>query len=86
METMVKAAVETYGKLDILFNHAGPPGPTGFEGRSEDQFDVCMEANVKGGFFATQFAAREMRKTGEGGSIIFTSSCSGIRGDGLDVI
>jgi len=38
-----------------------------------------MEINVKGGFFASKFAIPEMRKQGKG-SIVFTSSISGIVG------
>lgn len=79
MEKIVKTAVDTYGKLNILFNHAGSAGPMGLEGVSEEEWRACLDVNTKGAFFITKFAVPEMRKAG-GGSIIFTASGGGIRG------
>jgi len=79
MENMIRAAVERYGRLDILFNHAGMPGPQGLETVEENEWAHAMKVLTKGGFFASKFAAPEMRKSG-GGSIIFTSSISGLGG------
>ena len=36
LEKMVKAAVDAYGRLDILFNNAGIAGPTFIEDTSEE--------------------------------------------------
>ncbi len=79
MEKMVKAGVDTYGKLDILHNHAGMPGPVGLEEVSEDEWRTCVDVNTKGSFFVTKFAVPEIRKAG-GGAIIFTASIVGIMG------
>jgi len=79
MEKMVKTTVETYGKLNILYNHAGIPGPKGIEDVMEEEWEQCIKANVLGSFFATKFAIPEMRKAG-GGSVMFTASTAGIVG------
>jgi NAD(P)-dependent dehydrogenase (short-subunit alcohol dehydrogenase family) len=79
MERMVKTTVQTYGKLNILYNHAGMPGPKGIEDVTEEEWEQCNKVNMLGGFFASKFAIPEMRKAG-GGSILFTASTAGIIG------
>jgi len=78
LEKMVKAAVDAYGRLDILFNNAGIAGPTFIEETSEEAFNQTVAVNLKAGFFGTKFAIPEMRKSG-GGCILFTSSGLGMR-------
>jgi NAD(P)-dependent dehydrogenase (short-subunit alcohol dehydrogenase family) len=78
MRRMVDAAVKTYDRLDILWNHAGIPGPGTIETTEEEDFDRAMAINVKGGFFAAKFAVPHLKEAG-GGSIIFTASVSGLR-------
>lgn len=80
MKRMVKIAVDTYGKLNILFNHAGRPCAGKLEEVTEDDWQACLDVNAKGAFFITKFAVPEIRKAG-GGSIIFTSSISGLVAD-----
>ena len=79
MEKMVKTTVSTYGKLNILYNHAGIPGPKGIEDVTEEEWEQCIKANMLGSFFATKFAIPEMRMVG-GGSVLFTASTAGIVG------
>ena len=78
LERMIKTAVDTYGKLDILFNNAGVAGPGFLEDTSEETFDRAVSVNLKAGFFGSKLAVPEMRKAG-GGCILFTSSGLGIR-------
>lgn len=85
MEDMIKAAVGAYKKLNILFNNAGMPGAFKLEGVSENDWQKCIEVNTKGAFFATKFAAPEMRKTG-GGSVIFTASTAGLFGSSFSPV
>ncbi|SER82361.1 SDR family NAD(P)-dependent oxidoreductase [Psychrobacillus sp. OK032] len=68
---------EQYGKIDILWNHVGSPGPSGIENVEEKDYDFTMGLNVKSGFFTTKYALPSMRKADKG-SIIFTSSVSGL--------
>jgi NAD(P)-dependent dehydrogenase (short-subunit alcohol dehydrogenase family) len=76
-ENMVKVAVESYGKLDILFNNAGIQG----EGEhdiahmKEEVFDRFMNVNLKGVWLGIHYAAAELVKTK--GAIINTASYVG---------
>lgn len=77
-KTMVEAAVERYGKLDILFNKAGftnPPCPV--EETTEEDLDLALAVNVKGVFLCSQAAVPALRDGG--GSIIVTTSIMGVR-------
>ena len=76
---MVEAAVERYGKLDVLFNNAGfthSPGPV--EEMAEEDLDRSLAVNVKGVFLCSQAAIPALREGG-GGSIIVTASIMGVR-------
>ena len=74
-EKMVKTAVSTYGKLDILFNNAGILGPMGTKTADfkEEDADKIIAVNFKGVYLGTRYAIPEMIKSG-GGSIISTAS------------
>lgn len=78
MRRLIDTTITVYGKIDILWNHAGIPGPGILESTEEEEFDMAMDVNVKGGFFATKFAVPHMIKAGSG-SIIFTGSVSSLR-------
>lgn len=79
LQRMIKTAVDTYGKLDVLYNHAGTPGPAGIEGVEKEAWEREVAVNLGSGFFGTKYAIPEMRKSG-GGSVIFTASTSGMVG------
>jgi NAD(P)-dependent dehydrogenase (short-subunit alcohol dehydrogenase family) len=85
MENMVKVAVGTYGKLNILFNNAGMPGAFKLDGVSEKEWQACVEVNTKGAFFATKYAVPELRKAG-GGAVIFTASTAGLVGSSFSPV
>ncbi|MFC1963073.1 SDR family NAD(P)-dependent oxidoreductase [Chloroflexota bacterium] len=79
LNMLVKAAIDTYGKLDIYWHNAGivAQGMTLGE-TTEEIFDSQMAAHVKAGFFGAKFAAPEITKSGSG-SILFTASTAGIK-------
>ncbi len=77
LEKMVKKTVDTYGKLDIFYHNAGIPGPGFLENTTEEAYDLSMAVNLKAGYFGAKYAVPELRKVG-GGSILFTSSSSGV--------
>ncbi len=79
LENMVKATVRTYGKLNIFWHNAGVAGPGRIDRVTEAAYDRTMDIHCKGGFFGSKFAIPEIQKAGEGGSILFTSSVSGVK-------
>ena len=74
LEKLVAAAVERFGRLDIMVNNAGIETRTSILDTSEAQYDEVMAVNLKSAFFGTQIAARQMIKQGNGGRIINITS------------
>jgi glucose 1-dehydrogenase len=71
---LVDTAVSTFGHLDVMVNNAGIETRTSILDTSEAQFDKVLEINLKGAFFGTQLAAKQMIAQGNGGRIINISS------------
>lgn len=71
---MVDAAVEHFGRLDVLINNAGMETRTSVLDTTEDQFDTVMAVNLKSAFFGTQLAAKQFIAQGGGGVVINISS------------
>jgi NAD(P)-dependent dehydrogenase (short-subunit alcohol dehydrogenase family) len=74
VKKIVKAAVDTYGKLNVLYNNAGIV--TGYVPTlewTEENYDKTMAVNVKGVWLGMKYAIPEMIKAG-GGSIINAAS------------
>jgi NAD(P)-dependent dehydrogenase (short-subunit alcohol dehydrogenase family) len=80
LKKIIKDTANKYGRLDIIWNHAGIPGAGGFGTISEKEFDEAMDINTKSAFFGAQYFSEIVKDTSKGGSIIFTSSVSGVRG------
>jgi NAD(P)-dependent dehydrogenase (short-subunit alcohol dehydrogenase family) len=83
VEAMVRFAVETFGRLDCVFNNAGIGGAFGpiAETRLEE-WDYTLAVLLRGVFLGMKHGARIMKAQGEGGSIISTSSIAGFTGGG----
>jgi len=75
---MVEAAMERYGRLDILHNNVGISVRADVLEVTEEQWDKVMAVNVKSIVLAAKHAIPEMKKAG-GGSIINVSSVAGLR-------
>jgi NAD(P)-dependent dehydrogenase (short-subunit alcohol dehydrogenase family) len=79
VERLVRAALETYGKLNVMVNNAGVAIYKPLRELTEIDFDLVVSVNQKGTFFGTKHAIPPMITAG-GGSIINTSSISGDHG------
>ena len=74
---MVRLAVDTYGKLDIVFNNAGTEGIFApLVEQNKERFDMVFEPNVRGVFNSMKYEAEVMLKQGFG-SIINNASTGG---------
>ena len=74
LQKLVDAAVERFGRLDIMVNNAGIETRTSVLETTEAQYDEVMAVNLKSAFFGTQIAAKQMIKQGGGGRIINITS------------
>ncbi|THC46115.1 SDR family NAD(P)-dependent oxidoreductase [Massilia sp. Mn16-1_5] len=77
--TAVKAALDRFGGLHILVNNAGVAVEGDIMQTSEEDFDHVMSVNVAGYFHMAKAAMPELVKVK--GSIVMTSSVSGLGGD-----
>ncbi|MDP6056642.1 MAG: SDR family NAD(P)-dependent oxidoreductase [Dehalococcoidia bacterium] len=77
-KALVKAAIERYGKLDILMNSVGIGGIGMVTDVTEEHWNRVLDVDLKSAVFISKYAVPEMINNG-GGSIINVSSVDGIR-------
>ncbi|MFE8695217.1 3-oxoacyl-[acyl-carrier-protein] reductase [Cytobacillus sp. FJAT-53684] len=77
---MVKATIETFGKLDILVNNAGITKDNLLMRMKEEEWDDVININLKGVFLCTKAVTRQMMKQ-RSGRIINISSIVGVSGN-----
>jgi NAD(P)-dependent dehydrogenase (short-subunit alcohol dehydrogenase family) len=77
---LVRAAVETYGRLDCAHNNAGISGQ-GFAPHEypEELWDRVMAVNLKGVWLCLKYEVAQMLRQG-GGAIVNTASAAGLVG------
>lgn len=76
----VAAALEQWGRLDLLFNNAGVGAYGETPDMDEDLWDKVFAINIRAIFLFCRAAIPAMRKTG-GGAIVNVASISGLFGD-----
>ena len=82
-DTAVTAAVErtidTFGKIDILFNNAGICAYATVDTMTDEEWDAMIDINLKGPFIVTRRVSKYMIAA-KSGVIINNSSVMGLRG------
>jgi len=78
IESVIEAA-RTFGGVDVMVNNAGVHRSRSFLEVTPDDLAAVQAVNLRGTFFGTQLAARDMIDRGVEGAIINTSSTTAER-------
>lgn len=78
VQNFIKAAIDKYGQINILFNNAGIFRPGTVEETDDRSWQQSIEVNLNGVFYGMKYAMPYLKKTK--GSIINTASAGGIIG------
>jgi len=79
-QALVKAVLDTYGRLDILVNNAGTTRDTLLMLMKEEDWDVVLDTNLKSVFNCCKAATRPMVRQ-HSGRIVNITSVSGLVGN-----
>ena len=79
-EGIVKLAIDTYGKLDIVVAAHGILRERMIFNMTEDDWDGVLRTHLKGCFTMTKFASIHWRAERNGGRMIYFTSTAGIFG------
>ncbi len=74
LQKLVRAAVDSFGRLDAFVNNAGIETRTSILETSEADYEKVMAVNLKSAFFGTQLAAKQFIAQGGGGLVVNISS------------
>ncbi len=80
VQNMIKHTVQTYGRVDILFNNAGIEGPSAkLANYDEEAWDRVIAIDLTSVYLGMKYVIPEMVKQG-GGVILSTASVAGMVG------
>ncbi len=79
-EKIIQAALDTFGRVDIVVNNAGILRDTSFAKMQDDDWDMVHLVHLRGAYKVTKAAWPHLREGGYG-RVIMTSSASGIYGN-----
>lgn len=80
-KAMVQRAVDEFGKIDIMIANAGILRDKSFKNMTDDMWDIVVQVHLKGTYLTVKAAYDQMLAQESGGSIVVTSSTSGLLGN-----
>jgi meso-butanediol dehydrogenase/(S,S)-butanediol dehydrogenase/diacetyl reductase len=80
VEAAIKLALDSFGRLDVLFNNAGMAEVSLIHETTLESWERVIAVTLTGTFLGLKYAIPIMRRQG-GGAVINTASISGIHGD-----
>jgi NAD(P)-dependent dehydrogenase (short-subunit alcohol dehydrogenase family) len=78
---ILKSALDAFNQVDVLVNNAGILRDKTLAKMEEAEWDAVIAVHLKGTYCVTRPVFNHMRDSGRGGSIINTSSTSGLEGN-----
>lgn len=78
---MIKRAVDEFGKLDFFIANAGILRDKSFKNMTNDMWDIVINVHLRGTYLTVKAAYDQMLAQETGGSIVVTSSTSGLIGN-----
>ena len=78
---MIKTAVDNFGKLDFVIANAGILRDKSFKNMDNEMWEAVLNVHLRGTYLTVKHAYHQMLDQGEGGSIVVTSSTSGLLGN-----
>ncbi len=81
----VAAAMERFGRLDIVVNNAGVGNYKNLVDTSAEDYDEMMDTNVRSTFLFTRHAVPPMLERGDG-TVLMISSMAGVYGFGGEAV
>ncbi|WP_397422193.1 SDR family NAD(P)-dependent oxidoreductase, partial [Phenylobacterium sp.] len=80
-ENILKTALDAFGQVDILVCNAGILRDKSFANTSEQDWDLVVKVHLKGTYCCVLPVWKWMKDNGKGGSMVLTSSTSGLYGN-----
>lgn len=80
-EAIVRAAIDAYGRVDVLVNNAGILRDKSFLKMDEEMWEAVLAVHLRGTFLCSQRFARQIVAQGGGGRVVNTTSLSGMLGN-----
>jgi len=79
-EAIVQTAIDAFGKVDIVINNAGILRDKTFVKLPPEDLEIVLDVHLKGAFYVSQPAFRNMKENGYG-RLLFTASGAGVFGN-----
>lgn len=79
VEALVDDVLSRHGRIDVLFNNAGYNLVKGVEDTTDEDYDLCLDVNLRAVFHACRAVLPAMKRQGQG-VILSTASSAGIIG------
>lgn len=80
LEALVRAAVEEFGRLDVMLNVAGIAEGAMLADITTEHYERTMDVDLRGVLFGMKHGIRAMLAAGNGGAIVNWSSVGGLGG------
>lgn len=80
VQKAIAAAVQAFGKIDILCNCAAISDRQNLFDLADEEWEKVLAVTLSGSYYCMRYAAMQMRKQGTGGAIVNFSSGSAFRG------